>query len=140
MMNKKRKSAGAEEEGTRKSSRQTDISSGSILPQICIFCDKTSKYKKGTNTREILRCCTELRVDQRLKKAAIDRHDSKLISLTSDELVAKEARYHPSCYKKYTKSEKPLKGQNDTLKIDILKSTIDELLASCEGHVTFLMK
>ena len=27
-------------------------------------------------------------------------------------------------------------GQNDTFKIDALRSTMDELLASCEGHIT----
>ena len=29
-------------------------------------------------------------------------------------------------------------GQNDTFKSDALRSTIDELLASCEGHITFI--
>ena len=29
-------------------------------------------------------------------------------------------------------------GQNDTFKIDALRSTIDKLFASCEGHVTFI--
>ena len=53
-------------------------------------------------------------------------------------MVAKEARYHPSYYKVYTKPVKPLMEQNDTFKIDALRSTIDELLASCEGHITFV--
>ena len=53
-------------------------------------------------------------------------------------MVVKEARYHPSCYKVYTKSVKPLMGQNDTFKIDALRSTIDELLATWEGHITFI--
>ena len=50
----------------------------------------------------------------------------------------KEARYHPSYYKVYTKPVKSLMTQNDTFKIDALRSTINELLASCEGHVTFI--
>ena len=29
-------------------------------------------------------------------------------------------------------------GQNDTFKSDALRSTIDELLASCEGHITYI--
>ena len=94
--------------------------------------------KNRTNTRGPLRCCTQLRVDQKLKTIATERHDAKLITLTSDEFVAKEARYHPSCYKAYTKPVKPLMGQNDTFKIDALWSTIDELLASYEGHITFI--
>ena len=97
-----------------------------------------SKYEKGTNTTEPLRCCVQLRVDQKLKAIATERHDAKLIALTSDELVAKEARYHPSCYKVYTKPVKPLMGQNDTFKIDALRSTIDQLLASFEGHINFI--
>ena len=137
-MNKKRKSAEDDEVETRKSSRQTSNSSSTILPQICIFCGGDSKYKKGTNTREPLRCCAQLRVDQKLKMIATERHDAKLIALTTDELVAKEARYHPSCYKVYTKPVKPLMGQNDAFKIDALRSTIDELLASCEGHINFI--
>ena len=137
-MNKKRKSAEDDEVETRKSSRQTSNSSSTILPQICIFCGRDSKYKKGTHTREPLRCCTQIRVDQKLKVIATERHDAKLIAPTSDELVAKEARYHPSSYKVYTKPVKPLMGQNDTFKIDALRSTIDKLLASCEGRITFI--
>ena len=85
-----------------------------------------------------MRCCAQLRVDKKLKTISTERHDAKLITLTSHELVAKEARYHPSCYKVYTQPVKPLMGQNDTFKIDALRSTIDELLASCEGHITFI--
>ena len=48
------------------------------------------KYKKGKNNRETLRCWTELRVDLRLKKIAFDRHDLKLVSVTSGELVLKK--------------------------------------------------
>ena len=29
-------------------------------------------------------------------------------------------------------------GQNDTFKIDALRSTIDQLLASCEGQINFI--
>lgn len=49
------------------------------------------KYKKGKNNRETLRCWTELRVDLRLKKTAFERHDLKLVSVTSGELVLKKA-------------------------------------------------
>ena len=137
-MNKKRNSAEDDEVRTRKSSSQTSNSSSTILPQICIFCGRDSKYKKGTNTTEPLRCCAQLRVDKKLKTISTERHDAKLITLTSHELLAKEARYHPSCYKVYTKPVKLFMGQNDTFKIDALRSTIDELIAFCEGHITFI--
>ena len=103
-MNKKRKSTEDEKVETAKSSRQTSNSSSTILPQICKFCGGDAEYKKGTNTREPLRCCAQLRVDQKLKAIATERHDAKLIALTSDKLVAKKARYHPSCYQVYTKT------------------------------------
>ena len=135
-MNKKRKSAEDEKVETRKSSRQTNNSSSTILPQICIFSGGDSKHKKGTNTREPSRCCAQLRVDKKLKTIATEQHNTKLTALTSDELVAKEARYHLSCYKVYTKPVKPLMAQKDPFKIDAQRSTIDELLASCEGHIT----
>ena len=53
-------------------------------------------------------------------------------------MLAKKARYHPSCYKVYTKPVKPLVGQNDAFKLDALRSKIDKLLSSCEGHNTFI--
>ena len=133
-----RKSAEDDEVKTRKSSKQTSNSSSTILPQICIFCGGDSKYKRGTKKRDPLRYCAQLKVDQKLRTIATERHHAKLIALTSDELVAKEARYHPSCYKVYTKPVKSLMWQNDTFKIDALRSKIDELLASCEGHITFI--
>ena len=71
---------------------------------------------------------------------ATERDDAKLITLTSGELVVKEERYNPSCYKEYTTPVKPLMGQNDTFKIDALRSTINELLASYEDHITFINK
>ena len=83
-----------------------------------------------------MRNCNELRPDQRLKKTGIDSHNSKLINLTPDKLVPKEAKYHSNCSKTYTKPGKPLKGQNDTLKNDIVRLAIDQLLVSCEGRVT----
>lgn len=76
-----------------------------------MFWKKISKYKKGANSRESLRNCNELGPDQRLKKIGIDSHDSKLINLTPDKLVPKEAKYHSNCSKTYTKPGKPLKGQ-----------------------------
>ena len=85
-----------------------------------------------------MRCCAQLRVDQKLKTNATEQNDAKLITLTPDELAPKVAQYHPSCYKVYTKPVKLLMGQNDTFKIDAPRSTIDELLASCEGHTTFI--
>ena len=58
---------------------------------------KTSKYEKGSKTQGKMICCVELRVDERIRQIATAKHDSKILSITSDELVAKEAKYHSSC-------------------------------------------
>ena len=34
---------------------------------------------------------------------ATDRNDTAMMAIASDELVAKEARYHATCYRSYTK-------------------------------------
>lgn len=66
---------------------------------------KDIKVQKSTNTREPLRCYTELRIDQRLENIVVDQHDSKLRTLTSDKLAAKKTIYYLSYYKTYTKPE-----------------------------------
>ena len=56
--------------------------------------DKASKYRKGSKTKEKMICCAELRVDKKIRQLAIVKYDSKSLSITSDELVVKEAKYH----------------------------------------------
>ena len=56
----------------------------------------------------------------------MDLHDSKLITLRSDEVVAKGSRYRSNYFKTYTKPEKQLKGQNNGLNNDVLRLTIDQ--------------
>ena len=106
-MNKKKS---VEEEDCRKSLRRVSANGGTVLSSSCIFCDKASKYKKGSKTREKMICCSELRVDERIRQIATVKHDTKILSITSEELVAKEANYHSSCYKDYTRPEKQLAG------------------------------
>ena len=67
-------------------------------------------------------CCAEIRVDERIRQIASVKHDSEILFITSDELVAKEAKYYSSCYKDYTRPEKQLSGNNDPIKADILKN------------------
>ena len=88
-----------------------------------MFCDKISKNKKGTNPREPLRCCTELRVDKKINKITVDRHDSILITLTSEEWVRNYTKYHPRCYKTCLNAEKPPEDQNDSLWNNIARLT-----------------
>ncbi|XP_053399793.1 uncharacterized protein LOC123523028 [Mercenaria mercenaria] len=97
-------------------SGENSVHSGTLsVNETCIFCDKTSKYIKGTNTREILCKSVDLRSDITVRNAAVTKMDSKILRITSQELVATEARYHRSCYKAYTCSTKSAKsGQTGT--------------------------
>ena len=132
----KRKSV--EEEGCQKSLHSGSSNGGIVLPSKCMFCDKASKYKKGSKTREKMICCAELRVDERIQQIVTVKHDSKILSITSDELVAKEAKYHSSCYKSYTRPEKQLAGNNDPIKADILKTVAKELLEKSNDKIVYL--
>uniref|UniRef100_H3B9B3 Uncharacterized protein n=1 Tax=Latimeria chalumnae TaxID=7897 RepID=H3B9B3_LATCH len=70
---------------------------------ICIFCDKSIKYIKGSKSREPLKKSHELPSDDRIRSVVIKRMDKKILSITSRELVAAEAHYHKSCLINYTR-------------------------------------
>lgn len=63
-----------------------------------------SKYKKGSKTRELLYKSVEFRSDATVRQIAEQRMDTKIIAITSRELVAAEAHYHKSCYRDYTRT------------------------------------
>ena len=58
---------------------------------------------KGTRTRERLSDCTLICVDERVRKVVLERNDTAVIAIASDELIAKEADYHATCYRSYTR-------------------------------------
>lgn len=70
-----------------------------------------------------MRCCTELRVDKKINKITVDRHDSIFITLTSEEWVRNYTKYHPRCYKTCINAEKPPEDQNDSLWNNIARLT-----------------
>ena len=74
--------------------------------QICIFCEKVSKYQKSSKTRDPLIKCCDLRADDSIRKSAIAKGDSRIIGVLSREIVAAKAWYHRSCYRDYTRPEK----------------------------------
>ena len=110
-------------ESMRKSERSESSHGSVVLPEVCIFCGLVSKYKKGTNTREKLLCCSEFRADEKIRSAATRKFDSKILSIASDELIAKN-------YRDYTRPEKDKPTENDNIKLDILKDIIYNLLNS----------
>ncbi len=87
----------------RRSSRHSSVESGSsILPKQCIFC-KADKYLANTKTRETLILCVQLRADDNIRRLAKERSDSEILAVTTDELIAKEAHYHFTCYRDYVR-------------------------------------
>jgi len=86
----------------RKSSRAPSTTSR-VFDPVCIFCEKESKYVAGSNTRETLLQSRELRSDETVRSVAQAKLDQRILAITSRELVAAEAHYHKSCYRKYTR-------------------------------------
>lgn len=87
----------------RRSLRRLPSSSSRVMEKTCIFCPPgRSKYIKGTNTREKLTQCAELRADNTLRDIATKRQDEHILAVTSRNIVAAEAWYHRSCYRSYT--------------------------------------
>ena len=80
----------------------------------------------------------ELYADEKIRKISTVKHDSKIFSITSDELVEREAKYHASCHKDYTSPEKQLAGNKDPTKTDILKTVVKELLEKFDDKIVCL--
>ena len=79
--------------------------------------------------------CAELRVDEKIRQIAVVKHDSKILSSTSDELFSKDAKYHSSCYKDYTTPQKQLAENNDPINTDILKTVVKELVEQSDDKI-----
>ena len=88
----------------RASIRQSPTTS-TTYEHVCIFCEKKSKYLKGTRNREPLVQCRDLRADHSIRKSAMEKKDSRILAIASREIVAAEACYHRTCYKGYTRAE-----------------------------------
>ena len=103
----------------RTSIRQSPTTS-TTYEQVCIFCEKKSKYLKGTRKREPLVQCRDLCADHSIRKSAMEKiacarrrisepemekKDSRILAIASREIVAAEACYHRACYKGYTRAE-----------------------------------
>ena len=81
-------------DGEEQRPRRQEPRTSRTYPEICIFCEKKTRYKKGTKTRDPLIQCVDLRADASIRKAAIATGDSRIIGLGSHDLVAAEAWYH----------------------------------------------
>ena len=68
----------------------------------CIFCNKAKCVRK-TDTKEKLLSCAKLRADDSIRKASLLRGDQRIAGITTDDLIAKEPKYHKTCYRSYTR-------------------------------------
>ena len=88
----------------------------SILHPACIFCEKKEKYKKRKH--ETLLNCSMFSADNTLREKAKLKNDSWMMTITSNDLIASEAKYHVSCYKDYTRLKKAKYDESYDLKED----------------------
>ena len=79
-----------------KRSKAVSTSTSGVFQKICIFCKKANKFIEGV--RENLSSCETFIADKTVRECAILKDDQKILSITTDELVAKEAVYHATCY------------------------------------------
>ena len=83
-------------------------SSSRVMDPIFILRDRESKYLHGTKSREPLSQSLEFRSDEKVREAAVQRMDQNILAITSRDIVSAKAHYHKSCYRNYTRDEKPL--------------------------------
>ena len=67
-----------------------------------MFCQQTKRVK-GTETKEKLNLCVELRADKLIKEASLLYNDPRIAALCTDDLITKQAVYHKSCYRDFTR-------------------------------------
>ena len=95
----------------RRSSRDVTQASLTVLPDCCIFCNKTN-YKPNSKTREKLPGVQEFRADEMVRKCAslhiqqctaMSAVAQRVIGVCAKDLICSEAKYHASCYKAFVR-------------------------------------
>ena len=82
-------------------SQPTTLGECGKLERKCIFCNKEKKYVK--RKLDSFFPITDMRACKTLLEARKIRNDNRLRELCSEDLIAKEAYYHKTCYKEYTR-------------------------------------
>lgn len=75
----------------------------------------------------------ELRADDSIRKASLLRGDHRIAAITMDDLIAKEAKYHKTCYRDYTRvNYKVVKDyqSNEDERFDAVKDILFDLYDS----------
>lgn len=96
--------------------RTSNMSPGtSLFPPECIICKKSSKkiYDKRKNCYEPLTTCvTTISVDS-IMASAKQKSDAEMLALSDIDLIAKEAKYHNSCRRDYTRRDSRYPERNE---------------------------
>lgn len=87
-----------------KSRENSSKASSSAAGSMCIFCERHSKCPRKSDIKEKLTLCEDLRADQTVREKAIEKQDSRMIAIVTQELVAAKVWYHHSCYNDYTRN------------------------------------
>ena len=111
---------------SRTSSRES--TSRTVLPNKCIFCNK-GNYIKNCRNRERLSSCMQSQADETVRKIAT-QNDSKILAITTNDLITKEACYHFTCYRSYTRQNKvkEAKAQDEPGQDETEHSNISEVI------------
>ena len=89
----------------RRVSQHSASTPSRLLPaDKCLFCDK-GRIRKSGKEEHLVKCVTKT-AEGSIKRAAETKQDEFIVLKIKDiDLVAKEAHYHASCRKSYTRSE-----------------------------------
>ena len=89
----------------RRVSQHSASTPSRLLPaDKCLFCDK-GRIRKSGKEEHLVKCVTKT-AEESIKRAAETKQDEFILLKIKDiDLVAKEAHYHASCRKSYTRSE-----------------------------------
>ena len=110
--------SGSRDEVVKRSRRSvTQNSSSGIFPNSCLICEKDKFVYANVlrkRNREKLSQCLTFSASNTLLEAAIKKNDEHILTKIRDvDIIAKEAKYHKSCYLKYTKFLKNVGKDND---------------------------
>ena len=125
----------------RRSSRDASQVSLAVLPNKCLFCNK-SKYKANSNTREKLHSVQEFRADDKVKKCAqlhiqnctsMSEVARNVVGICTKDLISSEAKYHASCYKAFVRILYSSNSEeNESSNSNDFRPVYDAIFSFCE--------
>ena len=84
--------------------KSSEIQSPLLPKDECLFCESSRKRTHGRE-EQLIKCVTK-NADQSIRAAAQRKQDHKLLGkILNGDLIAREAHYHTSCRKNYTRAD-----------------------------------